>query len=259
MTDKRLGIVTGASSGIGRELARICADEGLDMVIAADDPDIHRVADDLRGTGVTVEALEADLATSEGVDRLVDATRGRPVDVLIANAGEAVGGAFLEVSFDALRHVIGTNVTGTLYLLHRLVPRMVERGQGRVLITGSIAGFVPGSFNAVYNATKGFVDSFAFALREEIRDSGVTVTCLMPGATDTEFFERAGMEDTQLGQAKKEAPDKVARVGWEAMMRGDGDVVSGVGNKIVSAAANVTPAGVLARRHRKMAEPGSGD
>jgi short-subunit dehydrogenase len=133
---------------------------------------------------------------------------------------------------------------------------MRSRGTGRILLTGSIAGFMPGTYQAVYNGTKAFVDSFSFALRAELKESGVTVTCLMPGATETDFFERADMLDTQVGQSKKEDPADVARVGFDAMMRGDGDVVSGWKNKLQSAIANVTPAGVLAEQHRRMAEPG---
>ena len=132
---------------------------------------------------------------------------------------------------------------------------MRNRGRGRILITGSIAGFMPGTFQAVYNGTKAFLDSFSFALRAELKESGVTVTCLMPGATETEFFERADMMDTKIGRSKKDDPSDVARIGYDAMMRGDGDVVSGWMNKLRSAIANVTPAGMLAEMHRSMAEP----
>jgi uncharacterized protein len=134
---------------------------------------------------------------------------------------------------------------------------MRDRGQGRILLTGSIAGFMPGTYTAVYNGTKAFIDSFSFALRAELKDTGVTVTCLMPGATETDFFERADMLDTKVGQDPKDDPADVARVGFDAMMRGDGDVVSGWKNKLQTAMANITPAGVLAEQHRKMAEPGS--
>jgi short-subunit dehydrogenase len=134
---------------------------------------------------------------------------------------------------------------------------MRSRGEGRILLTGSIAGFMPGTYQAIYNGTKAFIDSFAFALRAELKDSGVTVTCLMPGATETDFFERADMLDTKVGQQQKDDPADVARVGFDAMMRGDGDVVSGWKNKLQSAIANVTPSGVLAEQHRRMAEPGS--
>jgi len=149
-------------------------------------------------------------------------------------------------------------VTGTIYLV-QLVGRDMRRcGQGRILLTGSIAGFMPGTYQAVYNGTKAFVDSFSFALRAELKDTGVTVTCLMPGATETDFFERADMLDTKVGQSEKDDPADVARVGFDAMMRGDGDVVSGWKNKLQSAIANITPAGMLAEQHRRMAEPGSG-
>jgi uncharacterized protein len=250
-------IVTGASSGIGYELALICAREKYELLIAADSPEIEQAASQLRGLGANVTALEADLATRDGVDRLYEMTAGRQVDVLIANAGHGLGGAFLDQDFDEVEHVIDTNVTGTIYLLQRVGRDMRARGAGRILITGSIAGFIPGTFSAVYNGTKAFIDSFSFALRAELKDSGVTVTCLMPGATETDFFARADMLDTAVGQAEKDDPADVARVGFDAMMRGHGDVVSGWKNKLQTIMANVTPAGVLAEQHRKQAEPGS--
>jgi uncharacterized protein len=173
--------------------------------------------------------------------------------------GHGLGGAFLDQDFEAARHVIDTNVTGTIYLIQKVGRDMRARGAGRILIVGSIAGFMPGSFQAVYNGTKAFIDSFSFALRNELKDTGVTVTCLMPGATDTEFFERADMLDTQVGQDEnKDDPADVARAGFDAMMRGDGDVVSGWKNKLQTTIANVTPAGMLAEQHRKMAEPQRG-
>jgi uncharacterized protein len=147
-------------------------------------------------------------------------------------------------------------MTGTIYLIHKVGRNMRKRGAGRILITGSIAGFIPGTYQAVYNGTKAFMDSFSFALRAELKDSGVTVTCLMPGATDTEFFKRADMLDTKVGAGKKDDPADVAKLGFEAMMKGEGDVVSGWKNKIQSAMATVTPSGILAEQHRKMAEPG---
>jgi short-subunit dehydrogenase len=255
---KPFAIVTGASSGIGLELATICAQEGFDLLIAADRPEIHTAADRLREFGVEVAVVETDLATTDGVDQLLAAAAGKHVDALLANAGHGLGHAFLDQDFADVRHVIDTNVTGTIYLVQRVGRDMRSRGQGRILFTGSIAGFMPGTYQAVYNGTKAFVDSFSFALRAELKDTGVTVTCLMPGATETDFFERADMLDTKAGQSAKDDPADVARVGFDAMMRGDGDVVSGWKNKLQSAIANVTPAGVLAEQHRKMAEPGSG-
>jgi short-subunit dehydrogenase len=135
---------------------------------------------------------------------------------------------------------------------------MRARGSGRILITGSIAGYMPGTYHAVYNGTKAFIDSFSYALRAELKDSGVTVTCLMPGPTDTEFFRRADMVDTKVGQDPKDDPADVAKDGFEAMMKGDAEVVSGWKNKVQTTLANITPSEMLAEQHRKMAEPGSG-
>ncbi len=256
-TTRPLALVTGASTGIGLELAKLAAQDGYDLLIAADQP-LDAAAGELRTLGAQVETVEADLATLDGVDRLYAAAAGRPVEVLCANAGHGLGHAFLDQDFSDARHVVDTNVTGTIYLIHKVGRDMRARNAGKILITGSIAGFLPGSFQAVYNGTKAFINSFSFALRNELKDTAVTVTDLMPGATETEFFERADMEDTKVGTAKKDDPAMVAEVGWKAMMRGDGDVVAGWKNKLQSAIANVTPAGMLAEQHRKTAEPGSG-
>ena len=252
-----LAVVTGASTGIGRELARLAAQDGHDLVIAADQGPLDDAAQSFRALGANVETVEADLSTPFGVDKLVLAIGGRPVDLLIANAGHGLGHGFLDKPFSEARHVIDTNITGTLDLLHRLVSGMRQRGQGRILITGSIAGLMPGTFQAVYNGTKAFIDSFSFALRNELKDSGVTITCLMPGATDTHFFERADMLDTKVGSEDKADPAGVAKEGYEAMKKGEDKVVAGWKNKVQAAMTNVLPDSVLAEQHRKMAEPGS--
>jgi short-subunit dehydrogenase len=252
-----LAVVTGASTGIGFELAKCCAQNGFDLVIAADEPAINAAADKLRPHGNVVDAVEADLATTEGVEKLYASVAGRPVELLFANAGRGLGKGFLDQDFDQVRRVVDTNITGTLYLLQKIGRDMRSRKRGRILITGSIAGFMPGTYQAVYNGTKAFLDSFSFALRAELKDTGVTVTCLMPGATETDFFERADMLDTKIGQSNKDDPAEVAKIGFDAMMRGDGDIVSGWQNKLRTAIASVTPAGRLAEAHRRMAEPGS--
>jgi short-subunit dehydrogenase len=252
-----LAAVTGASSGIGLELARCCADHGFDLLIAANEPGIQQAAQQLRATGAKVEAVEVDLATRGGVDRFYSAAGGRPIDALLANAGRGLGHAFLDQDFEAVRRVVDTNITGTIYLIQKIGCEMRARRDGRMLITGSIAGLIPGSFSAVYNATKAFLDSFALALRNELKDSGVTVTCLMPGMTDTEFFERAQMLDTKVANEKKDDPADVARVGFEAMMKGSSDVVTGLKNRGPAAAAAITPAELLAERHRKIAQRGT--
>src|SRR5947209_4271592 len=199
-------IVTGSSTGIGLELAKRCAKEGYDLLIAADEPEIEQAAASLRAGGTEVQSLQADLATIEGVDKLYAAARGRRVDALLANAGRGLGHAFLDQDFAKARRVVDTNVTGTIYLIHKVGNDMRRHNSGKILITGSIAGFTPGSFQAVYNGTKAFLNSFSFALREELKGTGITVTCLMPGATETEFFKRAEMMDTQVGTTEKDDP-----------------------------------------------------
>jgi len=252
-----LAVVTGASTGIGFELARCCITNGYDLVVAADEPEIHSAAASLRESGGQVDALEADLATRRGVDELYRHIGARPVAAHLANAGRGLGGAFLEQDFDDIRHVLDTNITGTVDLIHRVGRSMRDRGEGKILITGSIAGFMPGAFQAVYNASKAFLDSFSFALRAELDGTGVTVTCLMPGATETEFFERADLMDTKVGTEKKAAPAEVARQGFEAMQRGDGEVIAGWQNKLRVAMSHVLPSETLAKMHAKMTAPGT--
>ena len=256
-SSRPLAIVTGASTGIGRELAQLAAQEGHDLVIAADQGPLEEAAAALRALGANVEAVEADLSTSFGVDKLMLAVNGRAVDLLVANAGHGLGHGFLDKPFSEAKHVIDTNITGTLDLLYRVATAMRQRNQGRILITGSIAGLMPGSFQAVYNGTKAFIDSFSFALRNELQDTAITVTCLMPGATDTHFFERADMLDTKVGSGDKAPAADVAKEGWEAMKKGEDHVVAGWKNKVSAVMTNVLPNSVLAEQHRKTAEPGS--
>jgi short-subunit dehydrogenase len=256
-SQRKFAIVTGASTGIGLELARECAKHDFDLLIAANEPEINNAADELRREGGMVETVQADLAAIEGVDQLYEKINGRRVDALLANAGRGLGKAFLDQDFKDARYVLDTNVTGTIYLIHKVGRDMRAHGDGRILITGSIAGFTPGSFQAVYNGTKAFLDSFSYALREELKDTGVSVTCLMPGATETEFFRRADMMDTKVGTDKKDDPSDVAKNGFAAMMKCEGGVVSGMHNKMQAAAAHVMPAETLAKQHTKMAAPGT--
>jgi uncharacterized protein len=248
----KLALITGASTGIGYCLAHECASHGYDLIVAADEARIERAAAELRGqTGAAVRAVEADLSTTDGVDRLHDAAEGRPIDLLLANAGRGLGGDFLDQDFAEARRVVDTNIIGTLYLIWRVGGDMRSRGEGRILITGSIAGFLPMAYQAVYNGSEAFLDSFSFALRRELEDTGVTVTCLMPGVTETEFFARADMAETAVRE-KKDDPAEVARLGFEAMMRGDEqDSISGWRSKLQSALANI--AGAAAKPHRKVA------
>jgi short-subunit dehydrogenase len=255
---RRFAIVTGASSGIGLELAKLAAADHHDLLIAADRP-LEEAAAELRALGAQVETLQIDLSKVEGVDQLFAKAQsiGRPIDGLFANAGHGLGKRFLDQDWDDIVGVIDTNITGTVRLLYLVAGDMKRRGEGKILITGSIAGLMPGTYQAVYNGTKAFVDSFSFALRHELKDSGVTVTCLMPGATETDFFDRADMTDTKVGSSKKQDPAEVAKTGYHAMLKGEGDVVAGWQNKLQAAIAAVTPEGVLADMHEGTAKPGS--
>ncbi|MDZ4367989.1 MAG: SDR family NAD(P)-dependent oxidoreductase [Afipia sp.] len=258
MSIRKLAIFTGASSGIGREIATLAAADGYDLILAADEPCVDAAAG-LRAEGIEIQCVVADLATADGVEKLLACASGRAVDVLVANAGHGLGRGFLDQDAEQWRHVIDTNITGTLLLLQPVLKQMVARGEGRVLITGSIAGHLAGSFQAVYNGTKAFIDSFAAAIGNELQDTGVTITCLKPGATDTNFFARAGMLDTKVGQAKKDDPADVAVTGWEAMKAGEHAVVHGLKNKAQVLAAGVLSEAATAAMHRKQAEPGSGN
>ena len=254
-----LAVVTGASTGIGLELARLCARANYDLVIAADEAEIEDAAGELSINDSLVVPVECDLATARGVGELIaqiEAT-GRSVDLLLANAGRGLGKAFLDQDIDEAIDVAHTNIDGTLYLVHHVGNQMRSRGRGRILITGSIAGLMPGTFQAVYNGTKAFLDSFATALNHELKDSGVSVTCLLPGATETEFFERADMTDTKVGTEEKADAAEVAKAGFDAMMNGELKVVAGFANKMRAAMAHVVPDGVLAEMHRKQAAPGT--
>jgi len=257
MGNGKLAIVTGASTGIGFEIAHIAAQEGYDLLIVADEPLINNAADDLKSHGTNVISVEADLATFEGNDQLLAAANGRPIDILVANAGRGLGRAFIDQDVADWRRVIDTNVTGTTYLLQKVAQQMVKRNEGKILITGSIAGLMPGAFQAVYNGTKAYLDSFSYALREELRDTDITVTVLMPGPTDTEFFDRGDLMDTKVGTQKKDDPAKVARDGWDAMIAGSGHIVSGWKNKLQATMSHITPDSALAKMHRGMAEPGT--
>jgi short-subunit dehydrogenase len=263
MSDEQRGlaVVTGASSGIGLELARRFAEHGFDLVVAAEGDDIQTAAAELRAEGGQVAAVRTDLATREGVEALAHAVEaaGRPVDALAVNAGVGVNGPFWETALEAHLGLIELNVAGAVHLTRLLLPAMVERGEGRVLFTSSIAGEMPGPYMSTYNASKSFLTSFAHAIRQELKGTGITVTALMPGPTDTEFFERADMEDTKLGQAKKDDPAEVAKDGFDALMSGKDHVVAGSAkNRVQTAAANALPDKAVAAAHAPMSEPGSG-
>jgi uncharacterized protein len=260
-TNRSLAVVTGASSGIGLELAREFAANGFDLIVAAEDDAIHAVPGDIATDGTTVEPVQVDLSRRDGVQALYGAIveSGRDVDALAVNAGIGEGGAFADGSdLEQELRIVDLNCRSTVHLAKLVVRDMRARNRGRILITSSIASTMPGSFQAVYNASKSFDQSFGLALRNELKDTDVSVTLLMPGPTDTEFFERADMEDTKVGAGEKDDPAEVAHDGFAALMAGKERVVShSLKTKAQGRLSRVLPDSVKAQMHRQMAEPGS--
>ncbi|MEG4805355.1 SDR family NAD(P)-dependent oxidoreductase [Microcoleus sp. ARI1-B5] len=256
-----LAVVTGASNGIGYELAKQFAQHNFDLLVTATGPSINEAAQAFEGLGAQVETVEADLATYEGVETLYNKIKatGRSVDAIAINAGVGVGGDFArETDLKDELNLINLNVVSSVHLAKRVVKDMVDRGQGRILFTSSIAALMPGTFEAVYAASKAFIHSFSEALRNELKDTGVTVTALMPGPTDTNFFHRAGMDDTKVGADKKDDPAQVAKQGFEALMAGKDHIIAGsLKTKIMGTASKILPDTVNAEGHRQLTEPGS--
>jgi short-subunit dehydrogenase len=258
-----LAVVTGASSGIGYELARQFARHGHDLIVCAEDSGIHTAAKAFEGDGARVQTVQVDLRTYEGVESFYEeiVKRGLPVDAIAINAGVGVGGDFTrETDLREELAMINLNVVSTVHLTKLVARDMVDRGKGRILITASVAGTMPTPLSAVYGATKAFDLSFAASLRAELKDTGVSVTALLPGPTDTDFFERAGIEDTKLAeQAQKNDPEEVARQGYEALMAGKDRVyaATSLATKVQGMAARFIPESIKAELHRKAAEHGS--
>lgn len=262
MTDpihRPFAVITGGSNGIGLELARQFADHGYDLLIAAqDEQHLRDAALTLGAGGVQVDTYAADLGQAEGVDGLYRAIAGRPVDALCVNAGIGLGGRFVETDLATELQMIDLNVRGAVQLTKLVLKDMVARDSGKILFTSSISATMPDPFEAVYGGTKVFLRWFGEALRNELRDTGVTVTVLMPSMTETNFFHRADMDDTRAGQANKDDPAVVAKAGFDALMAGDDKVVPTFKNKVMGAIADALPDKVAAQVHRGLSEPGSG-
>lgn len=250
-TQRPLALVTGASSGIGRELALELARRGFDLVLAAADDALEQAAEACRGRGARADVVVGDLTRPADVETLAGAPAGRPLHLLALNAGQAAGGDFVrEVALADALAVVDLDVRSTVHLAKLLLPGMVERGAGRVLVTSSIVATTPGPGNAVYNAAKSFDQSFALALREELRDTGVTVTALMPGATETPIWRRSGLQDSPAGRAPKDDPAAVAAAAVDALLAGEERVIaSSLVSKLAGRAGRLLPDAVKARAH----------
>jgi len=259
MTD-HYALITGASSGIGFELAKLFGANDYDLLVVAEDAGIEEAAAELSRTGAAVRPIRADLATHDGVEQVVAAI-DRPLDAVALNAGVGVGGPFTETELDRELCLIDLNIKSVVHLTKRVLPGMLDRGSGRLLYTASIASTMPSPFEAVYGASKAFVLMFAESVRNELKDTGITVTAFMPGPTATNFFARADMLDTKAGQRdNQDDAAEVARQGFEAMLKGDDAAVVGSFSTRMQGRMNeVLPETVKAAAHRRLSEPGSGE
>lgn len=255
-----LAVVTGASSGIGFELAKQFAENGYDLIIAAEDDGISEAAQSLRTYGGQVHDIQVDLREYDGVDTLYQAIKAnpQPVDAIAINAGVGVGGSFLDTDLQDELDMINLNVKSVVHLSKHIIGDMAARNSGKVLFTASVVSEAPAPFQAVYSATKAFVLNFAEGIRSELKDTNITITALMPGATETNFFHRAGLDDTKVGQSKKDDPADVARDGFEALMRGEDKVIAhSIKSKAMGVMGKLMPDKMNAAGMRGMNEPGS--
>lgn len=261
-TGKQFAVVTGASSGIGFELAKQFAENGYDLLIASSSEKIFTAGETLRMLGVNVTEVQADLCEYHGVDKLVQAIQAasQPLDAIAINAGVGVGGAFADTALDDELAMIDLNIKSVVHLAKHVLKDMVARDSGKILFTASVVSEAPAPFQAVYSGTKAFVLNFAEAIRSELRDTNITITALMPGATETNFFHRAGLDDTKVGQSKKDSPADVAKDGFDALMRGDDKVIAhSVKSKLMGVMGKVMPDKANAAAMRGMNEPHSAD
>lgn len=255
-----LALVTGASSGIGFELAKQFAQNGFDLLVCAEDKGIVEAAQAFKGLGGNVESLQVDLRKYDEVEKLYRKIQQMgPLEAAAINAGVGVSGDFAEdTDLQDELDLIQLNVVSTVHLSKRIAQDMAAQGHGRILFTSSIAAILPGPILAVYAASKAFVEFFAQAIRSELKDKGVTVTALLPGPTDTNFFERADMLDTKAGAERKDDPAVVAKQGFDALMEGKDKIIAGSFlNKVQGALGKLMPEKAAAAMHRRLTEPGS--
>jgi len=259
-----LALITGASSGIGYELARQFAQDGYDLILTATtQAGLDSAVAELTRDGVQISTVVADLTDYQGVEAVYAAVRGahRPLAAAALNAGVGLGGYFVNgTDLDREIKMIQLNTVSQVHLTKRLLPDMVAQGAGKLLFTASISGTMPTPYEAVYGATKAFVVSFAEAVKSEVKDSGVTVTLLMPGQVDTNFWPRADMLTNKLGVGEKASPAKVAEEGYQALKEGKDRIVAGLPSSkfIGNVVNNLAPDTVKADLHAGQAKPGSG-
>lgn len=248
-------LITGASSGIGRELAREFARHGHPLILVAPvREELDQLAAEFeREFGVPVRVLATDLTRAEAIDDLHAAVRDQPVEILVNNAGLGQRGNFWEIPLERDLEMIRLNIEAVIRLTKRFLPDMLRRGHGRILNTASIAGFEPGPQLAVYHASKAFVLSWSQALAVELEATNVKVTALCPGPTDTDFFPKADLSDTNAFQkANVMSPQQVAEIGYAGMTKAERVVVAGAMNKAMVASRRLMPKTLQAKKNKKL-------
>jgi len=257
--NQKYALITGATSGIGYELAKLFANDGYNLIIVArNQQELDAKAAEFSGKDVNVITISKDLSTDNGPFEVYEEVKakGIQVDVLVNDAAQGQYGKFVETDIQRELEMVRLNIIGYLVLTKMFLKEMVARNEGKILQVASIGGKLPGSMQSVYHATKAFIVSHTDALVNELKDTGVTITALLPGPTDTDFFNKAGMEDTVMVQETSLSdPAKVAKDGYEALMSGDDSVISGMKNKIQVGMANVLPDSVSAKMVEKQMEP----
>jgi short-subunit dehydrogenase len=256
--NQKTALITGGTSGIGKELAKLFAQDQYNLIIVArDQGELDSAATELGSNGIKVETISKDLSNMDEAFALCREIGNRPIDVLVNDAGQGLYGLFKDNDIERELDIIHLNICATVIITKHFVQQMVARGEGKILNLGSVAGKLPGPWQAVYHATKAFVLSFTTAIREELKDSDVTLTALMPGVTDTDFFNKAGMNDSKAVQDKEAMADPadVAKAGYEALMAGEDRVIAGFKNKVQVNAANLMPDSTVAHTLYEQQKP----
>ena len=261
-TNGKYALITGATSGIGYELAKLFAADGYNLVIVArgEDGGLERSASELKNQyGIEVTTLAKDLFKRENAFAVYDEVKakGIEIDVLVNDAGQGQYGLFTDTDINRELDLVQLNIGSLIILTKQFLKDMVARGEGKILNLSSIASKTPGPWQSVYHGTKAFVQSFTEAINSENKDKGVTITALLPGATDTDFFNKADMQESKQVQDKSKMASAAdaAKDGYEALMKGDDMVVSGFKNKMQVAMAAVTPDGIVSDNTKTKQEP----
>lgn len=259
-TNKKHALITGATSGIGLELAKLFAQNQYNLVIVArSKADLEKTSQELKQQyDIQVTPIAKDLIKQESPFELCEEIkdRGIRIDVLVNNAGQGEFGKFLDTDIQRELDIIQLNIGAYVILTKFFLKEMIERNDGKIMNVGSIAGEIPGPWQSVYHGTKAFINSWTAAIQNETKDSNVSITCLLPGATDTDFFEKADMENSKIAQPDKLAsPTEVAKDGYDALMAGKKSIISGLKNKVQVGVANVLPDGIAAEQMSKQQEP----